>query len=47
VQTFLRGVQFIEYNESALLDVQTHLRNLAEAEDLPAHAKAVDVRFEK
>jgi len=47
VQTFLRGVQFIEYDESALSDVQIHLRNLAEAEDLPAHAKAVDVRFEK
>jgi histidinol dehydrogenase len=47
VQTFLRGVQFIEYNEAALAQVQTHLKNLAEAEDLPAHAKAVDVRFEK
>jgi histidinol dehydrogenase len=46
VQTFLRGVQFIEYDKAALAEVQQHLHILAEAEDLPAHGKAVDIRFE-
>jgi histidinol dehydrogenase len=46
VQTFLRGVQLIEYSEAALRDVADHVVTLAEAEDLPAHGQAVSVRFE-
>ncbi len=45
VQTFLRGVQVIEYDEAALRDVAAHVVSLAEAEDLPAHGQAVSVRF--
>jgi histidinol dehydrogenase len=45
VQTFLRGVQLIEYDEDALREVSGHVVALAEAEDLPAHGAAVTVRF--
>jgi histidinol dehydrogenase len=45
VQTFLRGVQLIEYDEAALRDVSGHVVALAQAEDLPAHGAAVTVRF--
>jgi histidinol dehydrogenase len=45
VQTFLRGVQLIEYTQAALRDVAGHVVALAEAEDLPAHGQAVSVRF--
>jgi histidinol dehydrogenase len=47
VQTFLRGVQLIEYAESALWDVAAHVVALAEAEDLPAHGEAIRRRFER
>ena len=46
VQTFLRGVQFINYSKSALMQVRKELNVLANTEDLPAHARAVDVRFD-
>nr|WP_240939730.1 histidinol dehydrogenase [Planosporangium flavigriseum] len=45
VQTFLRGVQLIEYSQEALREVSGHVVTLAEAEDLPAHGQAVSVRF--
>ncbi len=45
VQTFLRGVQLIEYSEDALRDVAGHVVALANAEDLPAHGQAVTARF--
>jgi histidinol dehydrogenase len=45
VQTFLRGVQLIEYTQEALRDVAGHVVALAEAEDLPAHGQAVTARF--
>jgi histidinol dehydrogenase len=45
VQTFLRGVQLIEYGEDALHEVAPHVVALAEAEDLPAHGQAVSIRF--
>jgi histidinol dehydrogenase len=45
VQTFLRGVQLIEYDEAALKDVAPHVVALAHAEDLPAHGQAVTARF--
>jgi histidinol dehydrogenase len=45
VQTFLRGVQVIEYDRAALREVAPHVLALAEAEDLPAHGQAVSARF--
>ncbi len=45
VQTFLRGVHFIEYSDVALKDVADQLAAVANAEDLPGHAQAVAVRF--
>jgi len=45
VQTFLRGVQLIEYTEDALKGVAGHVVTLADAEDLPAHGEAVTARF--
>jgi histidinol dehydrogenase len=45
VQTFLRGVQLIEYDETALFKVADHVVALAEAEDLPAHGQAITARF--
>lgn len=44
VQSFLRGIHLVEYDEQALADVATHVDVLAHAEDLPAHAAAVAVR---
>ena len=45
VQSFLRGVHVIEYDEAALRDVAGHVVALANAEDLPAHGDAVRARF--
>lgn len=45
VQSFLRGVQVIDYSRAGLLDVAGHVMRLAEAEDLPAHGQAVRVRL--
>jgi histidinol dehydrogenase len=45
VQTFLRGIHLIDYDESALAEVAHHVIALAGAEDLPAHGTAVEVRF--
>jgi histidinol dehydrogenase len=46
VQTFLKGVHFIDYSEVALKEVADHIITLAHAEDLPGHAAAVSVRFD-
>lgn len=46
VQTFLKSVQVIEYSKEALKEAADQLRVLAHAEDLPAHAQAVDIRLE-
>ncbi|GAB2704548.1 histidinol dehydrogenase [Nocardia thraciensis] len=46
VQTFLRGIHVVEYDETALKDVAGHVVALANAEDLPAHGQAVRARFE-
>ena len=46
VQTFLKGVSFIEYNESAFSDIAQSVITLAIAEDLPAHGEAMSARFE-
>ncbi|MBO0841450.1 MAG: histidinol dehydrogenase, partial [Sciscionella sp.] len=47
VQTFLRGIQVIDYSADALRDVTGHVVALADAEDLPAHGQAVTARFER
>lgn len=45
VQSFLRGIHVIEYDEAALRDVAPHVVALANAENLPAHGQAVMARF--
>ncbi|MDF3280172.1 histidinol dehydrogenase [Gordonia sp. N1V] len=45
VQTFLKGVQVIDYDEAALRDVADKVVTLAQAEDLPAHGDAITRRF--
>jgi len=47
VQTFLRGIHLVEYDEDALAKVGDHVVTLAEAEDLPAHGQAVTARFRR
>ncbi|MCW4464429.1 histidinol dehydrogenase [Glutamicibacter sp. MNS18] len=47
VNTFLKAIQVIEYDEQALSEVAGHVINLARAEDLPAHGDAVQVRQAK
>jgi histidinol dehydrogenase len=44
VQSFLRGIHVVEYDEQALAEVAGHIDALASAEDLPAHAAAVRAR---
>ncbi len=45
VRSFLRTVQVIEYTRDALAEVSQHVVTLADAEDLPGHGAAVNVRF--
>ena len=45
VQTFLRGIHYVEYSKSALEDIAKTVITLANAEDLPGHATAVEVRM--
>ncbi len=46
VQTFLRGIHFIEYDEEAFRAIAPTVITLANSEDLPAHGEAMSVRFE-
>ena len=46
VQTFLKGMQVIEYNADALAGLAPHVVVLADAEDLPAHGEAITARDE-
>jgi histidinol dehydrogenase len=46
VQTFLRGLHFIEYSESAFRDITPTVITLANSEDLPAHGEAMSVRLD-
>lgn len=41
VQTFLRGIHVVDYDETALKAVAEHVRTLSAAEDLPAHGDAI------
>ena len=45
VQSFLRGIHVVEYDQNALRDVAPHVLALAAAEDLPAHGEAIRARF--
>jgi len=45
VQSFLRGVQVVEYDQAALAQVADQVATLAATEDLPAHGAAVRVRY--
>src|SRR5204863_3815360 len=47
VQSFLRGIHVVDYDESALKDVSGYVITLSKAENLPAHGEAVRRRFEK
>jgi histidinol dehydrogenase len=47
VQTFLRGLHFIDYNELALREIASSVITFSNAEDLPAHGEAVAARFEE
>ena len=46
VQTFLRGLHFIEYGQKAFTDIVDTVVTLANAEDLPAHGEAMTARLE-
>ena len=46
VQTFLRGLHFIEYSEKAFTEILPTVITLANSEDLPAHGEAMSVRLE-
>ena len=46
VQTFLRGLHFIEYSEKAFTDLVPTVVTLANSEDLPAHGEAMTIRLE-
>jgi histidinol dehydrogenase len=45
VQTFLRGLHFIEYSEKAFTDLVPTVVTLANSEDLPAHGQAMTIRL--
>src|SRR5690349_1100630 len=45
VQTFLKGIHVVDYDEAALKDVSGYVITLSAAEDLPAHGEAVRRRF--
>jgi histidinol dehydrogenase len=46
VQTFLRGLHFIEYGQKAFTEIVDTVVTLANAEDLPAHGEAMTARLE-
>ncbi|CAB4773775.1 MAG: histidinol dehydrogenase [Actinobacteria bacterium] len=47
VQSFLRGLHFIEYSKRAFSDLVPTVVTLANSEDLPAHGEAMLVRLEQ
>ena len=47
VQSFLRGLHFVEYSQDAFSQIAETVVTLANAEDLPAHGEAMLVRFGK
>ena len=47
VQSFLRGLHFVEYSQDAFSQIAETVVTLANAEELPAHGEAMLARFEK
>jgi histidinol dehydrogenase len=47
VQSFLRGLHFVEYSQDAFNQIVDTVVTLANAEDLPAHGEAMLARNEK
>lgn len=47
VQSFLRGIHVVEYDQGALRDIAPHVIALAHAEDLPGHGDAISIRVGK
>ena len=47
VRSFVRSVHVVEYSRDALAEVAGHVVTLADAEDLPGHGAAVQVRFDE
>lgn len=45
VQSFLRAIHVVTYDEQALAGVARHVVNLAASEDLPAHGESITARF--
>lgn len=46
VNTFMRNISVIHYNQNAFKQVADEVITLANAEDLPAHGEAIKARFE-
>jgi histidinol dehydrogenase len=46
VQTFLRGLHFIQYDKKAFTEILDTVVTLANSEDLPAHGEAMTARLE-
>ena len=46
VQTFLRGLHFVEYDKKAFTEILDTVVTLANSEDLPAHGEAMTARLE-
>lgn len=46
VQTFLRGIHYIEYSKNAFSELVPTVITLANSEDLPAHGEAMSARLE-
>jgi histidinol dehydrogenase len=46
VQTFLRGLHYIEYSKDAFVDIAQTVITLANSEDLPAHGEAMAARLD-
>ncbi|MFV0464030.1 MAG: histidinol dehydrogenase [Nostocoides sp.] len=44
VQSFLRGIQLVDYTQDALTEVAAHVVALAQSEDLPGHGEAITAR---
>ena len=44
VQSFLRGIHYVEYDEGALREIAETVVTLANAEGLPGHAAAIEIR---
>lgn len=47
VHSFIKASQVIDYDRQALSEVAEHIDVLAASEQLPAHGRAVDIRFEE